>query len=58
MIQGPLPPGFVPPPLDWFQFAMLYLAFLELVLIALPQRWQNQILRALFCAKRSFPERG
>jgi hypothetical protein len=58
MIQAPIPPGFVPPPLDWFQFAMLYLAFLELIVIALPQRWQNQILRVLFCAKRSFPERG
>jgi hypothetical protein len=57
MIQAPFPPDFIPPP-DWFQFAMLYLAFLELVVIALPQRWQNQILRVLFCAKRSFPERG
>jgi hypothetical protein len=57
MIQAPVPPDFIPPPLDCFQFAMLYLAFLELVLIALPQQWQNQILRALFCAKRSFPER-
>jgi hypothetical protein len=58
MIQGPLPPGFVPPPLDWFQFTMLYLAFLELIVITLPMRRQNQILRVLLCAKRSSPERG
>jgi len=58
MIQGPFPPDFIPPPLDCFLFAMLYLAFLELTVIALPQRWQNQILRTLFCAKRNCPERG
>lgn len=58
MIQAPIPPGFVPPPLDWFQFAMLYLAFIELLVLALPERWQRHILRVAFCVKDSFVERG
>ena len=52
MMQGPDPRDFVQPPLDWFQFALLYLSFIELVVLALPQRLQNQIIRALFCASR------
>jgi hypothetical protein len=58
MIQAPFPPDFVPPPLDWFEFALLYISFVELIVLALPHRWQARILRVLFCAKRSFPERG
>jgi len=52
MIQGPIPPDFVPPPLDWFQFALLYISFVELAVLSLPQRWQDHILRVLFCASR------
>jgi hypothetical protein len=52
MIQFPLPPGFIQPPLDCFQFAMLYVAFIELVVLALPQRWQRRIIRVLFCVRR------
>jgi hypothetical protein len=48
MIQAPIPPSFVPPPFNWFQFAMLYLSSIVLAVLALPQRWQNQILRVLF----------
>jgi len=50
MIQAPIPPGFVPPPFNWFQFAMLYSSFIVLVVLALPQRWQRRILRVLFGA--------
>jgi hypothetical protein len=50
--EPPIPPDFVPPPLDWFQFSMLYVAFLELVVLALPQHWQEQIIRVLFCVRR------
>jgi hypothetical protein len=52
MIQGPIPPDFVQPPLDCFQFALLYLSFVELVVLSLPQPWQNYIIRALFCVSR------
>jgi hypothetical protein len=47
----PMPPGFIPPPFNWFQFAMLYIAFLEAVILALPQRRQTHLLRVLFCTK-------
>lgn len=50
--EPPLPPDFVRPPLDWFQFALLYLSFIELVVLALPQRWQRRIIRVLFCVRR------
>jgi hypothetical protein len=58
MMQGPLPPDFVPPPLDCFQFALLYLSFVELAVLSLPERWQDQILRVLFCVKDNFVESG
>jgi hypothetical protein len=45
---GPLPPGFIPPPLDWFQFAILYLAGVEVVLLSLPRKWQREIIQILF----------
>jgi hypothetical protein len=47
MVQAPIPPGFVPPPLNWFQFAMLCLSFIVLVALALPQGRQRRILRVL-----------
>ncbi len=46
--QPPLPPGFQPPPMDAFGFAMFYLAVLELILIALPQKVSRRILEGLF----------
>jgi hypothetical protein len=49
---GPLPPGFIPLPLDWFQFAMLYVAGLELVLLAMPGRWRDKIIDAAFCLSK------
>jgi len=58
MIQAPIPPGFVPPPLDWFQFAMLYFALIELVVLMLPERRQRNTFRAAFCLKDSFDEHG
>jgi len=58
MIQAPIPPGFVPPPFNWFQFAMLYLSFIVLVVLALPERWRQHVLRLLFCVKDRFVERG
>jgi hypothetical protein len=35
----PLPPGFIPPPLDVFAWVGLYVIFLELVVLALPRVW-------------------
>jgi hypothetical protein len=52
MIQIPFlepPPGFIPLPLDWFQFALLYLACLELVVLAMPRRWQDRVIEVAFC---------
>jgi hypothetical protein len=58
MIQAPFPPGFVPPPMDWLQFVLLYLSFLELLVLALPLRWQRHILRVLFRLKDNLIEGG
>jgi hypothetical protein len=55
MIQLPIPPyppGFEPPPFNWFEFVMLYVAGLELVLLSLPVRLQRVILCVLFCVHR------
>jgi hypothetical protein len=43
----PLPPGFVPPPSGFLEFVMLYIAVLELILIALPGRIRNRALEIL-----------
>jgi hypothetical protein len=43
----PLPPGFVPAPLDPFGFAMFYLVVIELILIALPGKVRNRVLEIL-----------
>ena len=43
----PLPPGFIPPPLDAIGFAMFYLVVIELILIALPHKVRNRILETL-----------
>jgi hypothetical protein len=43
----PLPPGFVPPPSGFLEFVMLYIAVLELILIALPGRIRNRVLEIL-----------
>jgi len=48
----PLPPDFVPPPLDWFQFAMLYVADLELVLLAMPSKWRDKVIEVAFCLRK------
>jgi hypothetical protein len=51
MIQLPVPPyppGFIPPAFDWFQFAMLYIAGIEFVLLSLPRKWQREIIQILF----------
>jgi hypothetical protein len=47
--ETPLPPGFIPPPLDWFQFAMIYVVGLELVLLAMPNRWRDKVIEVAFC---------
>jgi hypothetical protein len=49
-----MPPEFISPPLpfDWFQFAMLYLACLEVVLLAMPSRWRDKIIEAAFCLRK------
>jgi hypothetical protein len=40
--------GFIPPPLDGFQFAMLYFAALEAIVLLLPREWQREIIQILF----------
>ena len=51
LAEPPFPPGFVEPPMDWFQFSLLYVAALELMVLSLPERWQKQIIRVLFCVR-------
>ena len=52
MIQLPFPPplpvDFVPPPFNWFDFAMLYIAGVEAVVLLLPREWQHEIIQVLF----------
>jgi hypothetical protein len=50
--EPPLPPGFIPQPLDWFQFALLYVVGLELVLLAMPSRWLDEIIEVAFCLRK------
>jgi len=47
-LPPPFPPGFVPPPLDSFQFAMLYAAVIEVVVLCLPRKFRKWILETLF----------
>jgi hypothetical protein len=47
-IPFPLPPGFVPPPFNFFDFMYLYFVFVELVLLALPRKWGKYVLEILF----------
>jgi hypothetical protein len=47
-LAPPLPPDFVPPTLNWFQFAMIYVAFVELILLALPKTWFCVLFRTAF----------
>ncbi len=44
--------GFIPPPLDWFQFAMLYVVGLELVLLAMTSRWLDKIIEVAFWLRK------
>jgi hypothetical protein len=48
----PLSPEFIPMPFDWCQFAMLYVACLELGLLAMPSRWQDKIIEVAFCLRK------
>jgi hypothetical protein len=43
-----LPLGFVPPPSGFFEFVMLYVLFVEIVLLALPRKLGKRILETLF----------
>jgi hypothetical protein len=43
-----MPPGSVPPPFNFFDFVCLYIAGLELVMLALPRKISNRILETLF----------
>ena len=44
----PLPPGFIPSPSGLLEFVLLYVLFVEIVLLALPRRISNRILETLF----------
>jgi hypothetical protein len=50
--EPPRPPGFIPPPLDWFQFAMLYVMGLELVLLAMASKWRDKVIEGAFCLRK------
>jgi hypothetical protein len=43
-----------PPPFNWFQFVMLYLVFLELILLLLPRKIGKRILQTLFPILRRY----
>jgi hypothetical protein len=51
----PLPPGFVPPPSGFLEFVILYVLFVEIVLLALPRRIGNRALEILFPILRRLP---
>jgi hypothetical protein len=57
MIQLPFPypPGFTPPPFNWFDFMMLYIAGVEAVVLLLPREWQREIIQILFWTRRARP---
>jgi hypothetical protein len=44
----PIPPGFVPPPSGLLEFVMLYVLFVEIVLLALPRKIANRVMEILF----------
>jgi len=46
--HSPGAPGFVPPPSGFLDFVMLYVLFVETVLLASPRRISNRILEVLF----------
>jgi len=50
----PLPPGFVLPPSGFLEFVMLYLLFVEIVLLALPRKVGNRILETRFPILRRY----
>jgi len=51
--QAPILPGFVPLPIKWYHFTMLYLSVLVPGVLALPERWRSHIFRELFpCSPR------
>ena len=52
----PLPPGFVPPPFNFFDFLCLYLVLLEFILLALPRKISNRILETLFPILHRLPK--
>jgi len=52
----PLPPGFLPMPFDWFQFALLYVAFVELILLTLPQTLRDRFIDTAFCLRKKSGE--
>jgi hypothetical protein len=48
-VQTPFPPpGFVPPPFNFFDFVCLYVALIELIVLALPRKIRCWILETLF----------
>jgi hypothetical protein len=49
-----LPPGFVFPPFNWFDFLCLYFVLVELMLLALPRKIGNEILETLFPILRRY----
>ena len=55
MIQLPFPysPDFTPPPFNWFDFTMLYIAGVEAVVLLLPREWQREIIQILFWIRRN-----
>jgi len=50
----PFPPGFVPPPFNFFDFVCLYAIALELVLWVLPRKISKRIMETLFPILRRY----
>jgi len=50
--EPPWPPGFFPPPSGLLDFVLLYLLFVEIMLLALPRKWGKWALETLFSVLR------
>jgi hypothetical protein len=52
-----VPPRFILPPSGFLEFVMLYVVFVEIVLLALPRKLSNRVLETLFPILRRLLER-
>jgi hypothetical protein len=53
-VSPPVPPGFIPQPGpadEAFFFCMTYVAFVSLVLLALPKKWSRKIVQIMLALR-------